>query len=460
MHPGWHQPVGWNRKERAGVSDVSKSHHLVSVCRHHCTYVALLVAIPRRNLGFSKSIILSAAGASFRCPAQLHRNGLTHAGLLEDWALQDLSRRQAKCYGINMRGEFLTKFAAVCLIAIFTGLVNQVSAQDKQTLRLVQTIPLPGVTGRLDHMGVDLEKNRLFVAAVANDTLEVVDLTAGKVIKSLAGFKDTQDALFLGGDVNKLYVSSLDGHVRVFQGESFWLVRDFKIEPDPNRLFFDPTTKLIYFGYGGQNAGFDAYERVGILQPMPGAGYDQLVADMIAPTPRPGHLAEIAMDDNGILLACDSRADRIYQFHQRKRELIKSWPARGGGAGDMALDRSQHRLFVGTRTPPEMTVYDSPSGKEIQSLPGPETMDGVHYDTNLKRIYMTGGRWYGTPDASPGWVYVYQQRDLDHYDVIAKIKTRPGSGTSLLVPQFNRYYVASQAIGDQEAAILVFEPVQ
>jgi hypothetical protein len=354
--------------------------------------------------------------------------------------------------------EFMTKTLAVCLIAIFAGFTIQASAQEKQTLRLVQTIPLPGVTGRLDHMGVDLEQRRLFVAAVANNTLEVVDLTGGKVIKSLAGFKDTQDAVFLGGDVNKLYVSSLDGHVRVFQGESFWLVRDFKIEPDPNRLFFDPTTKLIYFGYGGQNAGFDAYERVGILQPKPAAGYDQLVADMIAPTPRPGHLAEMAMDDNGILLACDSRADRIYQFDTRKREVIKSWAARGDGAADMAIDRNQHRLFVGTRTPPEMTVYDSLSGKEIQSLPGPETMDGVHYDANLKRVYMTGGRWYGTPDASPGWVYVYQQKDPDHYDVISKVKTRPGSGTSLFVPQLNRFYVASQALGDQEAAILVFEP--
>ncbi len=66
---------------------------------------------------------------------------------------------------------------------------------------------------------------------------------------------------------------------------------------------------------------------------------------MIAPTPRPGHLAEIAIDDNGILLICDSRADLIYQFDTRKRELTKSWPARGDGAGDMALDRSRHRLF-------------------------------------------------------------------------------------------------------------------
>jgi len=72
---------------------------------------------------------------------------------------------------------------------------------------------------------------------------------------------------------------------------------------------------------------------VGILQPKRGAGYDQLVADMIAPTPRPGHLAEIAMDDNGILLICDSRADLIYQFDTRKRELTKSWPVGPGFAG-------------------------------------------------------------------------------------------------------------------------------
>ena len=68
-----------------------------------------------------------------------------------------------------------------------------------------------------------------------------------------------------------------------------------------------------------------------------------------------------------------------------------------------------------------------------QILPGPETMDGVYYDANLKRVYMTGGRWYGTPEASPGWLYVYQQKDADHYEIISKIKTRPGSGTSLLV---------------------------
>jgi hypothetical protein len=193
----------------------------------------------------------------------------------------------------------MSKLLSLCFIIIVAGFAISASAQEKPALRLVQTIPLPGVKGRLDHMGIDLERKRLFVAAAANNTLEVVDLTSGKVTNSLTGFVDTQDALFLGGDFNKLYVSSLDGHLRVFQGETFNLVQDFKIEADSNRLFYDPATSLIYFGCGGQNAGFNAYERVGILQPKSGAGYDQLVADMIAPTPRPGHLAEMAMDDDG-----------------------------------------------------------------------------------------------------------------------------------------------------------------
>ena len=347
----------------------------------------------------------------------------------------------------------------LCCVGLMSAPLIPAHGQDKPTLRLVQTIPLSGVSGRLDHMAVDLEKKRLFVAAVANGTLEVLDLDAGKAINSISGIKDTQDALFLGGQFNKLYVSSLDGTLRIFQGETFRLIQALKLEPDPNRLLYDPATDLIYFGYGGQNAGFDAYGRVGIMQAKRGAPSDQFVADMIAPTYRPGHLAEMAMEDDGKLLICDSRADLIFLFDTRKRELLKSWPARGDGAGDMSLDRARHRLFVGTRIPAEMTVYDSLSGKEIVSLPGPETMDGVYYDAGLKRIYMSGGRWYGTPDASPGWVYVYQQKDADHYQLVSKVKTRPGSGTSLFVPQLNRLYVASQAIGDQEASILAFEPV-
>jgi hypothetical protein len=59
----------------------------------------------------------------------------------------------------------MAKLLAVCCVAVLAGFAVHASAEEKQALRLVQTIPLPGVKGRLDHMGVDLEKERLFVAA-------------------------------------------------------------------------------------------------------------------------------------------------------------------------------------------------------------------------------------------------------------------------------------------------------
>jgi hypothetical protein len=136
----------------------------------------------------------------------------------------------------------MIRLQLLCGAVLLFGGLFPVHGEQSSALQPVQTIPLPGVKGRLDHMAVDLEKKRLFVAAVANGTIEVLDLDAGKLINSIPGIKDAQDALFLGGDFNKLYVSSLDGTLRIFQGETFRLVQSLKLEPDPNRLLYDPAT--------------------------------------------------------------------------------------------------------------------------------------------------------------------------------------------------------------------------
>jgi hypothetical protein len=76
-----------------------------------------------------------------------------------------------------------------------------------------------------------------------------------------------------------------------------------------------------------------------------------------------------------------------------------------------------------------------------------------YFDTARKRVYVSGGRGFDV-----GSVFVYQQRDADHYELIGKIPTAPGAGTSFWSPELNRYYVAAPASGKDEAAILVFEP--
>src|SRR4030081_2288590 len=98
-------------------------------------------------------------------------------------------------------------------------------------------------------------------------------------------------------------------------------------------------------------------------------------------------------------------------------------------------------------------VMDSKSGKEVARLPTPEGMDGVYFDAVRKRVYVSGGR-----DLPVGFVFVYQQRDADHYETIGKIPTRGGAGTSFWSPELNRYYVAPPANDNEESVILVYAP--
>src|SRR6266567_7317597 len=107
-----------------------------------------------------------------------------------------------------MRKLFLIGLiASVCIIG--SGIRATTPEPDKEPLRLVQTIPMPNVKGRIDHMDVDVKGKRLFVAALENGTVEVVDLEAGKCVRSISGFKKPQGAVYVA-EPNKLFVASGD----------------------------------------------------------------------------------------------------------------------------------------------------------------------------------------------------------------------------------------------------------
>jgi hypothetical protein len=100
-----------------------------------------------------------------------------------------------------------------------------------------------------------------------------------------------------------------------------------------------------------------------------------------------------------------------------------------------------------------MIAMDSATGREVANLPTVEGMDGVYFNAAQKLVYVSGGR-----DNDVGYVFVYQQKDADHYELIGKIPTRSGAGTSFWSPELNRFYVGTPAHDNEEAAILVFEP--
>jgi hypothetical protein len=100
-----------------------------------------------------------------------------------------------------------------------------------------------------------------------------------------------------------------------------------------------------------------------------------------------------------------------------------------------------------------MVAMDSLTGKEVANLPAAEGMDGVYFDSVRKRVYVSGGR-----DFDVGSIFVYQQKDADHYELSGKVPTRPGAGTSFWSPELSRYFVATPARDGGDAVILVFEP--
>src|SRR6202049_2715797 len=170
---------------------------------------------------------------------------------------------RARRLGKAMKGIFKIWLVAASFLIANSGIAFSQEV-GKQPLRLVQTIPLPNVKGRLDHMDVDVKGKRLFVAGLENGTFEVVDLRTGKWMRCIPGFKKPQGALFVP-ELNKLFLASGDdGMVRVFRGDTLELLDSIHLEPGPNRVVYEPKSKLVYVGYGGKDAGED-YGEVGII---------------------------------------------------------------------------------------------------------------------------------------------------------------------------------------------------
>src|ERR1700694_4256219 len=136
---------------------------------------------------------------------------------------------------------------------------------QKEPLHLVQTIPMPNVKGRIDHMDVDVKGKRLFIAALENGTLEVVDLKEGKWTRSIPGFRAPQGVAYLPA-LNKLFVASNDdGMVRVFHGDTLELLSSIHLDLGANRVAYDSRAGLLYVGYGGKAAGKENGE-LGIIE--------------------------------------------------------------------------------------------------------------------------------------------------------------------------------------------------
>jgi YVTN family beta-propeller protein len=321
-------------------------------------------------------------------------------------------------------------------IFLFLLISCLVWGQAAQPLRLDKTIPLPNVSGRIDHMTVDVKGERLFVAALGNNTVEVIDLKANRRIKTIGQMREPQGVLYVPG-ADRLYVADgADGTVRIFDASSYRLLKTVDYGDDADNLRYDAKLQRIYVGYGS-----------GALGEIDSNG---------------NKVADIKLDAHPESFQLENGTSRIYVnlpgsrkiavVERDRRTVAATWKTGMAFANfPMALDESDHRLFVVTRFPARLLVFDTTSGAIVQKLSAVGDCDDVFYDKGRKRIYASGGE---------GETFVIEQKDPDHYTELARVRTTRGARTSFFSPELDRLFVAERRQGSRPAAIQVFVPVQ
>ncbi len=319
---------------------------------------------------------------------------------------------------------------AVAALLLLPALV---SAQSSAPLRLEKSIPLPGVKGRIDHMAIDLAGKRIFVSALGNNTIEVVNFDSGKVLKTITGLSEPQGVLYQP-QTQRLWVDNGgDGTVRIFDARNYRLLRKINLGSDADNIRHDPSSHRILVGYG--SGGIAIFDENG---------------NKVANIKLSVHPESFQLQAHGPLLFVNlPRAHQLDVINRARLAILARWRTDDAlGNFPMALDEKDHRLFSVCRDPAVLLVFDTHSGAVIAKLPTVAVADDVYYDHARKRIYVTGGG---------GVVDVYQQKDSEHYARIAQVHTAIGARTSLFVPRLNLLFVAGRREGSKPAEIRIFK---
>jgi len=318
----------------------------------------------------------------------------------------------------------------LAIVIAVAGSCLAVAEAGDAAIQLKQTIALLGVEGRIDHFDFDAAGERLFVCALGNNTVEVVDLNKGERVHTIRGLGSPQGVAFVP-EPNRLLVANDKGGVcDIYDANSFQLIGKVEFGDDADNVRYDNASKEIYVGFGSGG--------IGIINAIDGkqAGSIKLAAHPEAfELERQGHRIFVNVPN----------ARHVAVIDRDKGEVITTWKTDGAfGNFPMALDEANHRLFVGCRLPSKLVVLDTESGKTVTNIGISGDPDDLFYDRKRHRVYVICGA---------GKIDIVDQTDANTYKALAKINTADGARSGLFVPERDALFVAVPHRGSQRAEI-------
>lgn len=306
-------------------------------------------------------------------------------------------------------------------------------AQAPQALELKTRISLPGVNGRIDHLTADLKGRRLFVAALGNHTVEVIDTQNGKHLRSIPDLAEPQ-GVYYDPTTDRIFVACRkDGATKIFDAATWKLLKTVNLSDDADNIRYDGRARRILVGYGDGALAF------------------------LDPDGR--KTGEIALDAHPESFQLEKTGNRVFVNVPDKKEIevadlaraavISRWPVTSALKNyPMALDENHHRLLIGCRAPARMLAIDTETGRQTAAVEIVDDTDDLFYDAVRSRVYVIGGG---------GFVDVFEQKDADRYQRVAHYPTAPGARTGLFVADWGKLFVAVPHRGSRPAEVLEYE---
>src|SRR5262245_9990980 len=320
------------------------------------------------------------------------------------------------------------------LIPVVVLIATLQAGSAQEPLAFLRAIELPRVEGRIDHLALDPSGERLFVAALGNNTVEVLDVARGAHVKSLAGFREPQ-GVGSAPEVNAIAVANGQGTgIQLIDAAGFHVLRSVSLGDDADNVRYDGAAKRLYVGYGG-----------GVL-----AAIDPLDGKVTGRVKLAGHPESFQLEQSGARIFVNvPAAGHVAVVDRQAMTVVATWPVSDAQSNyPMALDEAGHRLFIGCRRPARVLVYDTATGKSSAGFTIVGDTDDLFFDAKRRRLYVAGGE---------GFIDVFDVRTTATAARLARVPTAPGARTALFAPAQGRLYLAVPHRGAQRAEIRVYE---
>lgn len=294
-------------------------------------------------------------------------------------------------------------------------------------------IILEGVKGRIDHLAFNDRQGIVYVAALGNNTVEVIDLKKEAVINSIKGLDEPQGIRYIPETNSIVVANGGNGELMFFDATSLKMIKSIKLGDDADNVRYDPGTKTIYVGYGS-----------GAIAAVNAISMEKTLEIRL-----PVHPESFQLTRQGSILVNLPNARLVDVLDMKQNKIISEWKINEASANfPMAVNLASDRLFIGCRQPSKLLVLDGQTGRIISSVNADGDTDDIFYDSNSDQIYMSCGS---------GYINIFKQTSTDKYERISRIETAPGARTSLFVPDFNELVVAAPSRSGKEARLLIYK---